>query len=169
MSPFRVIAVETVMAEGVRATGLAPRYGHPVHVETARGYGPCRHCLRTFVVNEERRILFTHDAFNGIEALPLPGPVFIHEGPCERYPEDGGIPSDLLDLQLTLNAYGRGRHLIAQEYVPGTRAEPAVTRLLQRDDVDYVHVRNTGAGCYMFRIERPLPRAGDARQAGAGH
>jgi len=27
-------------------------------------------------------------------------------------------------------------------------------RLLERPDVDYIHVRSTTAGCYTFRVER---------------
>jgi hypothetical protein len=92
--PFRTVAIPTSLAESVRATLSSPGYGHPAHTEVAAGYGPCRHCLRVFRVNEERRILFTYDAFAGREALPLPGPVFIHERSCERYPPDGGFPDE---------------------------------------------------------------------------
>jgi hypothetical protein len=31
---------------------------------------------------------------------------------------------------------------------------PVLDRLLDRADVDYVHVRDTSAGCYDLRIER---------------
>src|SRR5260370_40846694 len=73
-SPYRVVAIPDAVAEKVRATGVSPRYGHPAHAEVAKGYGPCRQCLRDFAVGQERRILFTYDAFTGAEALPLPGP-----------------------------------------------------------------------------------------------
>lgn len=32
--------------------------------------------------------------------------------------------------------------------------EATIQRMLGRPDVDYVHVRNTEAGCYILRIER---------------
>jgi hypothetical protein len=92
---YRVIALSTSTADKVRATKSSPGYGQPAHSEVAQGYGPCRHCLRMFRVGEERRVLFTLDPFYGLESLPLPGPVFIHEETCERYPEDGGFPSEL--------------------------------------------------------------------------
>ncbi|MBV9737341.1 MAG: DUF1203 domain-containing protein, partial [Candidatus Eremiobacteraeota bacterium] len=66
----------------MRSLQTAPIYGHPAHIEVATGYGPCRHCLRTFNVGREQRILFTYDPFQGIEDVPLPGPVFIHAVPC---------------------------------------------------------------------------------------
>ena len=69
--------------------------------------------------------------------------------------EDGGFPSDVRAHALTLNAYARGRKLISQEYVvEDGGAEAVAERLLARADVDYIHVRDTKAGCYDFRIER---------------
>jgi hypothetical protein len=132
----------------------SPGYGHPAHAETSTGYGPCRQCLRTFAIGTDRRILFTYDAFYGKEDFPLPGPVFIHEDPCERYVEDDGLPVDLLAHRLTLNAYGRGRLLVANRYVSNGLVEPEVQRLLADANVDYIHVRDTVAGCYDFCIER---------------
>ena len=86
--------------------------------------------------------------------MPLPGPVFIHESPCVRYPEEGGFPQHLSEHGLTLHAYARGRHLRAEEHVEDGHVEPVIERLLDRADVDYIHVRDTRAGCYDLRIER---------------
>lgn len=55
----------------------------------------------------------------------------------------------------TFEAYGRGRRLIAVERTASPeRVAPAVEALLTRPEVDYLHVRNTEAGCYILRIER---------------
>ena len=151
---FRIIAIPTSVAQSVRKTGTSPGYGHPTSSGIAQGYGPCRHCLRTFKVGQERRILFTLDPFEGLEQLPLPGPVFIHEQDCERFPELGGFPDGLRAHPLTLNAYGRGRRLRAQEYVTDGDIEPLIARLFERREVDYIHVRDTNAGCYDLRVER---------------
>jgi hypothetical protein len=154
MQPYRVVAVGDRIASAVRKTLRSPGYGHPTHTEVASGHGPCRQCLRTFVVGSERRILFTYDPFHGKEDLPLPGPVFIHEQECERYPENGGFPMDMLAHPLTLNAYASGRRLIAQRYVSNGVVEAEIRHLLQDPDVSYIHVRDTEAGCYDFSIER---------------
>lgn len=154
--PYRTMAIPTPIAESVRESLVSPGYGHPAHVELAGGYGPCRHCLRTFRIGEESRILFTYDPFTDIEVLPLPGPVFIHEESCERYPEDGGFPDDLRLHPLTLNAYARGRRLRDQVYVTDGAVEKEIERLLQRLAIDYIHVHDTAAGCYDLRIERVL-------------
>jgi hypothetical protein len=151
---FRVLALAEEIAEAVRATRRSPGYGHPVHAEIATGHGPCRLCLRAFRIGEERRLLFTYDAFAGIEPRPLPGPVFIHEAACSRYAEDAGFPRELRGRVLTFSAYARGRRLRAQEHVPGAEADAVIAQLLSRPDVDYLHVRDTEAGCYDFRVER---------------
>ncbi len=36
----------------------------------------------------------------------------------------------------------------------GSEIEPALARLFGRPDVDYLHVRDTAAGCYDLRVER---------------
>jgi hypothetical protein len=154
MHSYRVVAVGDRLADAVRKTLKSPGYGHPAHIEVATGYGPCRQCLRTFSIGKERRILFTYDSFHGREELPLPGPVFIHENHCERYPENGGFPADLLSHRLTFNAYSRGRRVVAQSYVSNGLIEPELQRLLGHRDVAYIHVRDTDAGCYDFCIER---------------
>ena len=150
---FRVAAIPTKVAEFVRSTMRSPGYGHPAHTEVATGYGPCRHCLRDFQVGKERRILFTYDPFHGIEHLPLPGPIFIHEESCERFPDAAGFPADLRSHCLTVVAYRDGRRLVAEEYVDNGEVEPLIARLLEQDGVKYLHVRDTEAGCYDFRIE----------------
>jgi Protein of unknown function (DUF1203) len=152
---FRVIALTTETADQVRATGKSPRYGHPAHTELATGYGPCRHCLRTFQKGEENRILFTYDPFNGIERVPLPGPIFIHEEPCSRYREECGYPPDMKPYPIVLNAYANGQALMERQLVGAEEDKTrAVESLLQRPDVDYVEVRDQTAGCFDFRIER---------------
>jgi hypothetical protein len=153
-SRFRVVAIPTSVVEAVRATMRSPRYDHPASEEIANGYGPCRHCLREFEVGTDRRILFTYDPFTDLERLPLPGPVFVHSRACERYPETAGFPSDLREHELTFNAYGAGRRLVAQAYGANGSIDAHVEHLLLRPDVDYIHVRDTEAGCYDFRIER---------------
>lgn len=156
MSSYRVIAMSEAVAARVRETRTSPFAKHPTHEETATGYGPCRLCLRTFQVGQERRILLTLDPFKGLERLPLPGPVFIHADACARHPDDAGFPEDMRAHALTFNAYGRGRRLVAQHYVEDGRVEGAIEELLGRADVDYIHVRDTEAGCYDFRIERAI-------------
>jgi Protein of unknown function (DUF1203) len=153
MIPIRVIAISTDIAESVRKTMKDPRYGFPAYTEVSTSGAPCRHCLR-MISPGERWTLFTHDAFEGIETVPLPGPVYVHAEACERYPENGGFPAELRNSPRTLNAYARGAQLLAQEYVEDGSVDAGIESLFSRTDTDYIHVRSTTAGCYTFRIER---------------
>jgi hypothetical protein len=154
MLPIRVVAIPTEVAAAVRATMRAPGYGHPAHAELAAEPAPCRHCLRLIKAGEEGGILFTYDRFAGVESLPQPGPVFVHVETCPRNLENAGFPEELRASPRTLEAYARGRRLLAQEYVTDGKMEPVIERFFARRDVDYIHVCSTQAGCYTFRIER---------------
>jgi len=154
MIQIRVVAIPTEVAEDVRATMKAPRFGFPAHEELSTDAAPCRHCLRLTKAGEDRRILFTYDRFAGIELNPQPGPIYIHAQSCPRYPENAGLPSELLSSPRTLEAYARGRKLIAQEYVTDGKFEPAIERLFALPEADYLQVHSTTAGCFTFRIER---------------
>src|SRR4051794_36440984 len=99
MTEFRFQGIPDELAAEVRQTMRAPGYGHPAHRELARGYGPCRLCLRTFAIGEEERILFTYQPFCDARSLPAPGPVFIHCVPCTRY-DSLELPPDFRSLPL---------------------------------------------------------------------
>lgn len=157
MTAIRVVAIPTEVANAVRETMRAPGYGFPAHAELATDDAPCRHCLRTTAAGVDRRILFTYDRFAGIESLPQPGPVYIHADDCPRYSGDAGFPEELRASPRTLEAYARGRRLVAQEYVVDGKFEPVIEQLLERQEVDYIQVNSTTAGCYTFRIERQRP------------
>jgi hypothetical protein len=156
---FYVSGITTDLAEEVRRTMRAPQYGHPAHREIARGYGPCRVCLRTFDVGNEERILFTYQPFRDPGSLPAPGPVFIHANECSRY-EGIALPSDFRTLPLVLQGYRAGGQLVAQERVGDRKAEDVLARIFDEHSADYVHIRNGEAGCFMARVDR-------ARQAAA--
>lgn len=174
MIPIRIVAIPTEIAEQVRQTMRAPFHGFAAHAELATDHAPCRHCLRLIVSGKERRILFVYDRFAGVETLPQPGPVYVHEAPCPRYRSDSGFPEELRPSLRTLEAYGRGRRLLGQEYVADGKFEPAVEKLFGHDEVDYIQVHSTTAGCFTFRIERAdrqVARAGKepAGQLSAGN
>ena len=153
MADFRVIPVPEELAEKVRSSHKSPQYGHPAHIEVAKGYGPCRQCLKTFREGQEGRILFTYNPFEGLDPYPSPGPIFIHEKECPSY-AGPGFPEELRTIPLVLEAYGEERWLVAQERVQDGVVEPAIDRLLARPEVKYLHVRNLEAGCFIATIER---------------
>lgn len=154
MSSFHAVAIPTEIADSVRATMKSPKYGFPAHKEVAAGRAPCRHCLEIIKLQEEEVILFTMDAFLGLDVPPSPGPVYIHARECVRYEESGGIPDAYRGRLLTLEAFGADRKLVAEVRATNSQEESIAEELLKKFDVQYVQVRSTEAGCYLFRLER---------------
>ncbi len=156
MQSIRIQAIPTEVAETVRSTMGAPRYGFPAHEEVGADAAPCRHCLRSIEPGQPGRILFTYDRFAEVEQLPQPGPVYIHAEACPRYEEDGGFPEELRASPRTLEAYARGRRLLAQEYVSDGKFEPAIEKLFAQPEVDYIQVNSTTAGCSRSASNAPF-------------
>ena len=55
---------------------------------------------------------------------------------------------------LTFEAFGGNRERLAEKRVHGGGEDAELRRLFERQDTEYVHVRSTSAGCYLFRVER---------------
>jgi hypothetical protein len=154
MNSFQIVAIPTEVAESVRATGKAPVYGFPAHREIAAGRAPCRHCLRLIRTQEEELLLFTHDPFRELGELPLPGPVYIHAGECDRHDAQGSFPKEFLGRPLTFVAYGDDRKVLDEVRLTNGGEQAAAERLFADLAVKYIHVRSTDAGCYLFRLDR---------------
>ena len=158
MSSFRAVAIPTAVADSVRSTMKSPKYGFPAHREVAAGRAPCRHCLQLVRPNQEELILFTMDAFHGLPngetVPPCPGPVYIHAESCGRYDGGRGIPETYRGRLLTLEAFGADRKLLAEVRASESQEEKIAEELFANQDVKYIQVRSTEAGCFLFRLER---------------
>jgi hypothetical protein len=152
MNERRVVPMAAEVADEVRKTMKAPRYGFAAQRQPAAGRAPCRQCLKLIRPQEEDLILFTYDAFQGQDVPPMPGPVYIHAERCEEYSGAAVIPEEYQGQPLTLEAFGRDRQRVAEIRVAGAGEAQAIEELLERGGVEYVHVRSTSAGCYLFRV-----------------
>jgi len=153
---FKVRGVPQEIADEVRRTRLSPGYGHPAHLELARGTGPCRCCLQPFVPGRDQRLLFTYrppgDPSDGNGSLMAPGPVFIHAEHCDAYAGDG-FPDALRSVALAFEARTGGSRvpeLSARADVPAE----AQIRVLFEHFAQWLHLRHAEAGCYIARIDR---------------
>ena len=153
MVHYRVSGIPQPLAGAVRTSLASPQYGHPAHVELATSYGPCRLCLATFREGEEERILFTYQPFTDPDALPTPGPVFIHREDCQRY-DDLGFPSTLRHLPLAVDGYAAGGRVVHQARAGEEPIEQVLDRVFSAGPVTYAHLRNAEAGCFIARVER---------------
>jgi len=153
MSAFVVLPLSKQITAEVRASRRAPVYGHPVHEELAGGTGPCRECLRPFVVGAEDRLLFTYSPFDAESTLPQPGPVFIHAMSC--LPHDGaGYPEGLRSIPVVAQAYHRDGTVGAPVVLSAHDEEAVLDRILAVPAVAFAFLRHAKAGCFIARAQR---------------
>ena len=151
--PFRIVPIDATIADSVRREQRSPQYGHPATVEVAKGYGPCRQCLRTFRVGEEDRILFTYNPVSKGDGLAQPGPIFIHKDPCAAF-EGSGVPPELRGLPLFLEGFGRGTWTVRREPVEAESIEADIAAMLRDPAIVLLQIRDAEAGCFIARVER---------------
>jgi hypothetical protein len=150
---FHVLALPSDLANAVRSTGRSPQYGHPAEVSIAKGYGPCRSCLRTFEIGAEERVLFTYNPFEGTGVPPQPGPVFVHAAACNTF-EGPGFPASLRELPLLFEAYDERGLPRVRVRAEAATIEADLGRLLDDPSHAFVLVRNAEAGCFIARVTR---------------
>lgn len=146
---FQVRSIPQDVADEVRRTRVSPGYGHPAHLELARGTGPCRCCLRQFTPGQEQRLLFTYRPTAG-QTLNAPGPVFIHAEHCEAWSGEG-FPPGLRGLPLAIEARAAGSRVTAlttdHEHAPEARIEA-----LFDAGAEWLHLRHAEAGCFIATV-----------------
>jgi hypothetical protein len=150
---YTVRGIPQDVADEVRRTRLAPGYGHPAHQEIARGTGPCRCCLRTFVPGVDARLLFTYRPRGDDASLMAPGPVFIHAQHCEAY-AGAGFPTGLRSLPLAFEARADNSRVPVLTRADGANAEREIATLLELPETRWLHLRHAEAGCFIARIDR---------------
>lgn len=150
---YKVVPIPAEIARSVRENLKSPQYGHPAFADIAKGYGPCRQCLKTFVKGADGRILFTYNAFENLSSLPLPSPVYIHENECESFAKDD-FPADLLDLPMLFEGYGNESELIERRAMNKHEIKSQIAEIFASPGVEYINIRNSEAGCFVARIER---------------
>jgi hypothetical protein len=81
------------------------------------------------------------------------GPVFIHAERCEGYATPDDYPPDLSRRAQVVRAYdGQGRIADGVLVADGRQARDVIAELLARPEVELVHLRNVGYGCYNFAV-----------------
>jgi hypothetical protein len=150
---YRVGAISEEVSNEVRRNMASPFGNLPAWSSAAHGYGPCRSCLKTFRQGEEERIYITYNPFHEISDLPLPGPVFIHTEPCKEH-STGDLPPHLLEIPMLLEGFGEHSRLVRSVPVNAERVDEQIESLLGVEDVEFIHIRNAEAGCFIAKIER---------------
>jgi hypothetical protein len=151
-SNFRVVPLETKIAETARAAAASGAPDHAVvTADSPRGY-PCRHCLRWAEPGEEM-ILFPYAAIPAGRPYSESGPIFVHAEPCERYRATDEYPTAFREGRV-VRAYNARHDIIAAEVANGQGPEAVIERFLQNPETAFIHIRSVSRGCYTMGIER---------------
>lgn len=151
-SSFRVVPLETKIAEAARRAAQAGASDHAVVTANSPNGYPCRHCLR-WAQPGERMILFPFAAIAPGRPYSETGPIFVHAEPCDRYTATHEFPADFRKGRV-IRAYNSQQEIIAAEVANGEGPEPVIERFLQKPETAFVHVRSASRGCYTMEIER---------------
>jgi Protein of unknown function (DUF1203) len=156
MSTVKFVSLSTEVARAYQSGAVDANGQKPErHVSDGKGV-PCRHCQRDVEAGRPYLIL-AYRPFPEAQPYAEVGPIFLHADPCERYPVSGDIPAMFLKRERFLIKgyhpndriyYGTG------EIVASADLAAAASRLLERQDVAYVHVRSALNNCYQCRIDR---------------
>jgi hypothetical protein len=137
--------------------GAPDANGQEPEIHIAAGDGiPCRHCQQD-VARGDRYLILAYRPFSRPQPYAEIGPIFLHAAPCERYPETGRIPAMFLKREsYLLKGYGRDDRIVygTGQIVGSGDVGEAASRILDRDEVLYVHVRSALTNCFTCRIDR---------------
>jgi hypothetical protein len=138
--------------DAIRAAGR-DEAGNLLEVRVLEDSGaPLRCCLREARAGE-RVLLIAYTPPGTAGAYAERGPVFIHAERCEGYPTPVQYPPGLAHRQQVVRAYDRqGRIADGVLVADGQQAQGVIAELLARPEVELVHLRNVGYGCYNFAV-----------------
>jgi hypothetical protein len=151
-SKFRVVPLQTEIAEAARAAAEAGAPDHAVVVADAPAAYPCRHCLH-WAQPGERMILFPFAAIPAGHPYSETGPIFVHADSCERYRAIAEYPADFREGR-AVRAYNSQNEMIAAEAANGVGPEALIERFFEMPETAFIHIRSVTRGCYTMRIER---------------
>jgi hypothetical protein len=118
----------------------------------AEGGAPLRCCLREARAGE-RLLLIAYTPPGTAGAYAERGPVFIHADRCDGYLTPHDYPPELAHRPQVVRAYDRhGAIADGVLAADGQQAAAVIADLLGRPEVDLVHLRNVGHGCYNVAV-----------------
>lgn len=149
-----VNGIPTAFVRGLRGGGLDANGQAPV-VRVAEGTGnPCRHCLGLIAPGEDKLVL-SYRPFPVAQPYAETGPIFLHARDCAHY-EGDQLPFWFSYLQPAIvRGYDRNDWIVYEtgDVVEGSELEQHCQRILEREDIAYVHIRSK-FNCFQCKVER---------------
>ena len=143
-------AIPAAELDAIRAAGRDEAGNLLAVVENAGS--PLRCCLRQ-ARPDERLLLIAYTPPGTAGAYAERGPVFIHADRCAGYLTPHDYPPELAHRPQVVRAYDRhGAIADGVLAADGQQAADAIADLLARPEVELVHLRNVGYGCYNVAV-----------------
>jgi len=158
MSKFKIVPLSKEYATKIR-NERKDDFGNEVLEQIATGKGPCRISLKPFKVGEDTRLLLSHSPFTEQNIFNQPGPIFINKEEVEPYSDVHRFPLELKNnkesFPLSLIGYDNKQEMIFTQLVGNNDVDLLIEKIFEGyAKVEYLHVRNSKACCYICKVER---------------
>jgi hypothetical protein len=158
MSKFRIVPLPKEYAKKIRSE-RKDDFGNDIVEQVATAKGPCRVSLKPFKVGEDVRILLSHSPFAEQNIFNQPGPIFISKDEVEPYSDvhrfPPGIKNNKESFPLSLIGYSKKQNMIFTRLVGDDDVDLLIEKIFdEHPKVEYLHVRNSEACCYICKVER---------------
>lgn len=158
MTQFTIVPISVEYARRIREN-QKDDFGHEIVEQVATGKGPCRVSLQPFAVGEDVRLLLSHSPFVLDNAFDQPGPIFIHRKEVEAYKDVHRFPpaikADKKSFPLTLIGYSSEQKMVFSRLVGDDDIDLLIPSVFdEHAAIEYLHVRNAQAGCFICKVER---------------
>jgi Protein of unknown function (DUF1203) len=158
MRNFKIVPISAEMAGNIRRN-KKDLFGNGTMVQMANGAGPCRQSLQPFIPGKDKRVLFSYSPFNKPGLFSETGPVFIFENEVASYQDvyqfPAAIKADKINFPLSLIGYNSNDNMVYTKLVGDEDVEDLIEQAFDnRADINYLHVRNSEACCFICKVER---------------
>lgn len=158
MSKFKIVPLSKEYAAKIR-NERKDDFGNEIIEQVATAKGPCRVSLRPFKVGEDIRLLLSHSPFAEQNIFNQPGPIFISREEVEPYSDVHRFPPEIKgnkeSFPLSLIGYSKKQNMIFTQLVGNDDVDLLIEKIFdEHPKVEYLHVRNSEACCYICKVER---------------
>ena len=153
---LKFAALPTEPVRALQAGGLDAN-GHAPEVDISDGLGnPCRHCLRD-IPQGQKMLVLAYRPFPCAQPFAELGPIFLCADPCERHTDSVELPTMFSRREkMLIRAYGGDDRIVygTGQVVETKNIATEASKLLEREETAYLHMRSASYNCYQCRIDK---------------
>ena len=114
---------------------------------------PCRVSLEDADPGEET-LLITFDNHDVSSPYKSSGPIFVRKQAKTARPAPNEIPHMLIHRMLSLRGFDKNAMMLEASTIHGTELRYTIQHFFENPNVDYIHIHNSGPGCYNCSVVR---------------